>query len=443
MRIKLFKAESVHGSFSPKVDFSKNPTILIAPNGAGKTTTLKLIQALLMPNLSFLLEIQFKSAQIDYEDNGKIKKIHAYKSRGGSILNISHSDSKEELTIPAVLVDELGEDLSPFKRRYEVERALRVKYGDHPVYIEILASSKPVFLGLDRMVRSNMTDEAHPQRGALIGRSVSSNTGLSESARLIRNAYRMMRTIKDSQSERLRTELLFNGFEFTSISPSEITDTLNVRDYFDPKKLKKQRDDLARAMSSIGIDEEKSNDAINGFFNKADELATKIYRERREPNMSAELMFESIINRFALRRFENLVAKIQSNTRHLGITKKITTFINNLNLFFADSRKEISIDPVGLIRVVTHNKVEISVENLSSGEQQLLIMFSHLHFNEFGDKSSVFVFDEPEVSLHLRWQELLLPTMLRGTPKAQIIIATHSPEIVGELTENCTDIDYD
>jgi predicted ATP-dependent endonuclease of OLD family len=250
-----------------------------------------------------------------------------------------------------------------------------------------------------------------------------------------------MRVIKDGRSEKLRNELLFSGFEFASISSSELTDTLNVREYFVYEKLEKQRADLSKALDSIGIDSEKSREAINGFFDKAKILSQKVSEKRYAP--TPELMFEAAINRFAIRRFEQLVSKIQKNNNNTGLTKKFSSFIGDLNTFFADSRKEAKIDAIGLLKFETATKEEITPEQLSSGEQQLLVMFSHLHFNGFGDKSNVFVFDEPEVSLHLRWQELLLPRMLNSSPRAQIIVATHSPEIVGELLDHCVDINSD
>ncbi|MGO4777976.1 AAA family ATPase, partial [Lysobacter sp. 2RAB21] len=76
----------------------------------------------------------------------------------------------------------------------------------------------------------------------------------------------------------------------------------------------------------------------------------------------------------------------------------------------------------------------------SSGERQLLVMFGHIFFNSFGHRSNVFIIDEPELSLHLRWQEILLGEMLESSARAQFIIATHSPEIVGEFVDNCVDV---
>jgi predicted ATPase len=95
---------------------------------------------------------------------------------------------------------------------------------------------------------------------------------------------------------------------------------------------------------------------------------------------------------------------------------------------------------VGQIKIHRPDETEVPIEALSSGERQLLVMFGHLFFNSFGDRSNVFVIDEPELSLHLRWQEILLQEMQDSSSRAQFIIATHSPEIVGDLTENCVSV---
>jgi len=42
----------------------------------------------------------------------------------------------------------------------------------------------------------------------------------------------------------------------------------------------------------------------------------------------------------------------------------------------------------------------------------------------------LFFADEPELSLHVGWQEKLLPSLRTLNPNSQIIVATHSPDIV-------------
>lgn len=70
-------------------------------------------------------------------------------------------------------------------------------------------------------------------------------------------------------------------------------------------------------------------------------------------------------------------------------------------------------------------KDAISSSKLSSGEKQML---SFLCYNAFSQDTAIFI-DEPELSLHIDWQRLLLPTLLDQSTGNQFFIATHSPFI--------------
>ena len=67
----------------------------------------------------------------------------------------------------------------------------------------------------------------------------------------------------------------------------------------------------------------------------------------------------------------------------------------------------------------------ISADKLSAGEKQML---SFLCYNAFSDNAAIFI-DEPELSLHVDWQEMLLRTLLEQATDNQFFVATHSPFI--------------
>jgi predicted ATP-dependent endonuclease of OLD family len=50
-------------------------------------------------------------------------------------------------------------------------------------------------------------------------------------------------------------------------------------------------------------------------------------------------------------------------------------------------------------------------------------------------KGSVFIAYEPELSLHLTWQRMMLPSILELSPNSQIIVATHSPSIISKESD--------
>ena len=71
--------------------------------------------------------------------------------------------------------------------------------------------------------------------------------------------------------------------------------------------------------------------------------------------------------------------------------------------------------------------------SLSSGEKQLLIQFLEVVLQE--GKSLIFIADEPELSLHVTWQEKLLNALRNLNENAQLIVATHSPDIVADFSK--------
>lgn len=72
----------------------------------------------------------------------------------------------------------------------------------------------------------------------------------------------------------------------------------------------------------------------------------------------------------------------------------------------------------------------ISLFKLSSGEKQLLILLIETLLQR--KERCIFLADEPEISLHIEWQREIISSVLALNPNAQIIVATHSPEIAGK-----------
>lgn len=95
--------------------------------------------------------------------------------------------------------------------------------------------------------------------------------------------------------------------------------------------------------------------------------------------------------------------------------------------FFASSGKRFETLEDGGI-VFDHHGLKIAPWQLSSGEKQLLLLL--LNALNHSERPTIFLLDEPEISLHLAWQEKLLDALHQINPDSQIIVATHSPAIV-------------
>lgn len=79
------------------------------------------------------------------------------------------------------------------------------------------------------------------------------------------------------------------------------------------------------------------------------------------------------------------------------------------------------------------NNEEFGIEGLSSGEQQILSKVFPLFTDSM--KEHVILIDEPEDSLHPSWQAHLIPILRRCAKSndCQIILATHSPQIIASV----------
>lgn len=82
---------------------------------------------------------------------------------------------------------------------------------------------------------------------------------------------------------------------------------------------------------------------------------------------------------------------------------------------------------------------DMSLRRASSGEQCMLVIMLGIAGN-ISDNSLIFI-DEPEISLHPKWQEEFMSLLVKTFDKykaCQFFIATHSPQIVSNLkNKNC------
>ena len=112
------------------------------------------------------------------------------------------------------------------------------------------------------------------------------------------------------------------------------------------------------------------------------------------------------------------------------VNKRIEKFMALVNTFFVETKKHIVIDReqnslVFIDEGVYGNRIEL--EQLSAGEKQLLLILLTVFLMD--RKPAVLLMDEPELSLHVSWQEKLIKALRGLNPHCQLILTTHSPSI--------------
>lgn len=106
--------------------------------------------------------------------------------------------------------------------------------------------------------------------------------------------------------------------------------------------------------------------------------------------------------------------------------------IKQANLFFESTKREVKIKSNGFLYMVTSHG-EVSWYDFSKGEKTLLCLLLVAYLSR--RENMVFLLDEPDLSLHIRWQRQLIPSLRKLAPIAQFIVATHSPALVGQTEE--------
>ena len=117
----------------------------------------------------------------------------------------------------------------------------------------------------------------------------------------------------------------------------------------------------------------------------------------------------------------------------------LNKFVGTINYFF--SRKRIAYSLSQGFSIVNDKGDALNEQHLSSGEQQLLLMFCYALTAR--DKPSVFMIDEPEISLNIKWQRQLLRSLMDITAGSEIqfVFASHSLELIAQHRSSVVKLD--
>lgn len=116
----------------------------------------------------------------------------------------------------------------------------------------------------------------------------------------------------------------------------------------------------------------------------------------------------------------------------------INTFVTVLNEFYTDKELSFSINDGIKINSAYNNQEILTPTMLSSGEKQLLLLFCNTITAR--EQASIFIIDEPELSLNVKWQRKLIDALLSFAEGSsiQFILASHSIELLTKYKENVT-----
>ena len=123
--------------------------------------------------------------------------------------------------------------------------------------------------------------------------------------------------------------------------------------------------------------------------------------------------------------------RLYSNTKYDNINM-IPDHIDAQNKILdlkQEAKDKLIASDAGICRFDIGKLADTPNHKLSKGELRLLSILLTAysqHFNGYG----ILLIDEPELSLHIEWQKSLIRYIKAINPNLQIIIATHSPNII-------------
>lgn len=155
-------------------------------------------------------------------------------------------------------------------------------------------------------------------------------------------------------------------------------------------------------------------------------------KRKSESQLLQELNEAIYQNQKSLSFFDYLMSKID-NPEGERIQERIDKFFGIIDAFFAESNKKIEIKRGNAVTLVFRElttQTIVPIDKLSAGEKQLMLILTKVFLQD--EKPYITLIDEPETSLHIRWQRSLIDTIRELNPDGQLIIATHSPSILSK-----------
>ncbi len=424
--MKLLKLElsDLFGRFNHAVEFNQDEriTILTAPNGYGKTITLKIIYNLFNRKFNFFNKLSFKKIVFFFDDNKKLeisklnnaikfnlkegnKKISEFK------LNKLNKNDIERLDryLPHY-ISRIGQDTWINEREDELllTEDIIERFGNHfPIRIKSVNYSIPK--EIDSIIDSIEVYLIQEQR--LVIRQPQERRRIKQS--------NFVDAIK-KHSEGLKHLIIDTTNEY-----AENTQSL---DSSFPKRLFEnniniQEEELDKRLSELEYKQKRISEF--GLLTLEEDAFLQKKEIKNEDKKVLSLYISDSEKKLSV--FDSLVDGIELFTK----------ILNERRFSF----KNIKIDKEKGFVFKTQKGEALEPTELSSGEQHEVVLLFELLFN--AKENSLVLIDEPEISLHVDWQREFLDDIkeIIKLRKIDIVIATHSPQIINKYWD--LTINYD
>jgi len=435
------------------IEFKKDLTILYGLNGSGKTTLLNIICNIFEGNIKQVCGYNFDNLELNFIDLDKSKKIIINKIQDNYEISLDGKkcfiNELEENYKPVIKPRNLVDDLEESSDFFEISKLADHKYKwfsydkenkeiQTLITDELKSVNELVYIPLNRKVKG-IENSGYSNRLRI---SSTNKKNIEDSLKIAEsyfNSYQnhINRSANIINSQ-LRREILY-----------QLSTPMDYLDILDSFKEDKNPFGQIENLLLSSIDEninENVKKLLNLYKNSIDSY--EIQNGKINVIDSHGFMIHSI-TMAQLSKLKKVAESDQYKKRknYLDKQKKNLNYIlESINNLFKDTDKSIGYiqhneeHSEKLFFRLINSKEKLDLSLLSSGEKQLVIffIFSLIEFNRSQPK--LLLFDEPELSLHIEWQSKLLPLIMKNWDKKQIVIATHSPDVIGDFVSNCVEV---
>lgn len=457
MFVKRLEIRKLYGYMNKKIDFNHDINLLVGINGSGKTSVLNVINWLLAPSLGNLCVIEFELLELQFEHDGSDYLLTCKQHERELTIDLKNTSTEYEY-------HRIQADFKTHPKDIPENRYLKDKLIDS--YLNLgpdlkeadmwdflfLELPSPVVIGLDRNMDAEeemglqfIEDSARLIRTTKT-KYKNKNTPLENVIKLASTEYISFKNSLIELNDRLKNKIMLSSFDATltsdnigellrspKISVSQVKSLEGkVKKYF--------AENVLTEGSSKRINKKRQEEYQTNIQNYFLNLRKVIRPQKIEREY--DLLYITNLNQF--KKIKELIKDFEEfENKSDRLFLPIKQYLNAINLFLKDSSKELYFDKNNSelkYRILDKESKEIEtnrdINTLSSGEKQILILFTFIKFNKKLGK--LFIIDEPELSLHPKWQEGFLEGIKKIMPSGtQLLFATHSPSIVGKNKDYC------
>ncbi|MEA5043779.1 MAG: AAA family ATPase [Petrimonas sp.] len=416
-RLKNVEIKGFWGQYSIVSDFNKEVNIFIGRNGTGKTTFINLLQAVISVDLDLLFGLQFESVILNLEERNKNRKIEVAKiAHDLQYKELQYQIGTKKFKLPVIPASEL---------RFLSKRSGRI----HPKFFDDIKEIKTTISELinvsylsvnrDSVIREELRDLRRDEIYNAIDIRLEELIGQLTSYQLQLET-ELSKISKKFQEDVLRS-MLFNE-EFDNVDINEVV----------KPDLRRINVGLKQAYRGLGILDDDTERIIEKHVAAIEKAAASInshIEDKTKPVYPNDVTPLTLLRR--TQRVNNLSSALEANKKK--IQERLDDYITLLNEFHETKDFTLQDSKVGGLAILKDDK-QILLTQLSSGEKQLVILLTETLLQK--GKQTLFIADEPELSLHIEWQRKVISSIRKLNPNSQIIVATHSPEIVGKFKDS-------